>query len=164
MTFSFLRGVDAQPVEILAIARDITERKRSEEALRESEERFRSVAQSANDAIISANSSGNIIFWNKAAQEMFGYTGEEVLGQPLTILMPERYRDAYQKGMGRLRLTGESRFVGKITELTGLRKDGSEFPFEISLASWKVGEEAFYTSIIRDISERKQMEQALAQE
>ena len=152
---------DGKIITVQGIMRDITDRKRAEEALRESEIRFRSVAQSANDAIISADSFGNITFWNKAAQKMFGYTGEEVLGQPFTLLMPERYRDAYRSGMERLRSTGESYLVGKTVELSGLRKDGSEFPFELSLASWEVGGEAFYTSIIRDLTERKKMEEQL---
>jgi len=137
------------------------ERKRAEETMKESEMRFRSAAQSANDAIISADSFGNITFWNKAAQKMFGYMEEEMLGQPLTLLMSERYRDAYQKGIEQLRSTGESRLVGKTVELSGLRKDGSEFPFELSLASWEVGGGVFYTSIIRDLTERKRMQEQL---
>ncbi len=152
---------DGKVIIVQGIMRDITDRKRAEEALRESEIKFRSVAQSANDAIISADSFGNITFWNKAAQKMFGYTEEEVLGQPLTLLMPERYRDAYRSEMERFRSTGESYLVGKTVELSGLRKDGSEFPFELSLASWEVGGEAFYTSIIRDLTERKKMEEQL---
>ncbi len=140
---------------------EISERKRAEEALRESEARFRSVAQSANDAIISADSSGNIVSWNRGAQTIFGYTEREVLGKPLTVLMPERYRDAHQKGVERMSLTGQSRIIGKTIELYGVRKDGSEFPFELSLATFKTGEGTFFSGILRDITERKRAEEEI---
>jgi PAS domain S-box-containing protein len=133
----------------------------NEAALRESEVKFRSVAQSANDAIISADNSGNIIAWNMGAQTIFGYGEEEVLGQPATLLMPDRYRNAHEKGLERLRSAGESRIIGKTVEFHGLRKDGSEFPLELSLATWKTGQGTFYTSIIRDVTERKRAEDAL---
>ena len=143
------------------IARDITERKRAEEAQRESEERFRSVAQSATDAIISADSQGNIVFSNASAQRVFGYTEDEMLGKSLSFLMPERYRDAHLQAVKRVRSAGESRLVGKLTEVVGLRKDGSKFPVEFSLAAWKVRGEVFYSAIMRDISERKRAEEEL---
>ncbi len=143
---------------------DITERKRAEEALQESEERFRSVAQSANDAIIAADSKGNILSWNNGARKIFGYTEEEALAQPLTILMPEKYRGMHTAGIARHVATGEEHVIGSTVELTGLRKDGSEFPIELSLSAWKIGQENFYSSIVRDITERKHAEQALALE
>ncbi|MFQ5875454.1 MAG: PAS domain S-box protein, partial [Dehalococcoidia bacterium] len=142
----------------------IIERKRAEEALRESEEQFRSVAQSAIDAIISADSNGIIISWNNGAQTIFGYTEEteeEVLGKPLAILMPERYRDAHREGLERFLSTGASSVIGKTVELQGLRKDGTEFPLELSLSTWKTGEGTFFSGIVRDITERKRDEEEL---
>lgn len=141
--------------------RDVTERKRAEEAIRESEERFRSVSQSANDAIISADSSGRVISWNKGAQIIFGYSEEEVLGKPLIMLMPERYRDAHQKGFERLYSTGEYRIIGKTVELHGLRKDGAEFPLELSISTWSSGRKRFCSAIIRDITWRKEAEEKI---
>ena len=135
----------------------------TEEALRESEERFRSVVETAPDAIVLADHWGHIISWNKAAQRLFGYTTKEVLGRPLTLLMPARYRDAHQRGVERLRTTGESRVIGKTMELYGLRKDGSEFPLELSLSTWKAKAGTFYSGIIRDITERKQLQDQLIQ-
>lgn len=135
--------------------RDVTERKRAEEAVRESEERFRSVAQSANDAIISADSRGRIISWNKGAHKIFGYSEEEVLGEQLIMLMPERYRDAHQKGFERLYSTGESRIIGKTVELDGLRKYGAEFPIELSISTWGSRNTRYCSGIIRDITGRK---------
>jgi len=142
------------------IVRDIGERKRAEGALRESELRFRSVTQSANDSIISADSKGNIVFWNKGAEKAFGYTEEEILGKPLTQLMPEKYR-AHVKGMERFMATGEARVIGKTVELNGLRKDGTTFPFELSLATWRTAQGSFFTGIMRDLTDRKQAEEAL---
>ncbi|MBI3030218.1 MAG: PAS domain S-box protein [Candidatus Rokubacteria bacterium] len=129
---------------------DITQRKQAEKALRESEMRFRSVAQSASDAIISADERGLIILWNRGAETIFGYAEKEALGTPLTRLLSERYRSAHKTAM-----------VGKTVELEGLRKHGGEFPLELSLGTWMAEDQLFYTAIIRDITERKQAEMKL---
>ena len=96
---------------IICVVADVTERKRSEGALRESETKFRSVVQSATDGIILAGSDGNIIQWNNGAREIFGYTEKEVLGEPLTMLMPECYREAHHQGVERIRAGGEPRII-----------------------------------------------------
>ncbi len=132
-----------------------------ETALSESEERFRSVVQSTADAIILADEGGQIVFWNKAAQRMFGHAADEVMGKPLTMIMPERYRVGHQRGLERVGLSGETHVMGKTLELHGLRKDGSEFPVELSLATWGAQQARFYGGIIRDITERKGAEDAL---
>ncbi len=144
------------------VATQTTELVKSQsEALRESETKFRSVTQSANDGIVSANSRGLIISWNRGAETIFGYKEEEVVGKPLTVLMPERYRELHQSGLERLRSTGESRVIGRTLELHGVRKDGTEFPLDLSIASWKTEEGTFYSGIIRDITERKRVTEAL---
>lgn len=140
---------------------DITDRKRAEAALRESELRFRSVTQSANAAIISADAGGIITSWNRAAQTIFGYEEAEALGKPLKLLMAERYRDAHQEGIERLRSTGESRVIEKTVQLHGLRKDGSEFPLELSLSTWSTDQGTFFGGIIQDITDRKRTEEAI---
>jgi PAS domain S-box-containing protein len=137
---------------------EISERKRGQEALQESESRWRAVTQSAMDAIVIADNSGRIVTWNRGAETTFGYTANEVIGKPLDLLMPERYREAHQKGMTRVNTTGESRFMGKLLELHGLRKDGREFPLELLLTTWKVGADTFYSGNLRDITERKRVE------
>ena len=143
----------------LALANDITERKVAEGSLRLSEERFRTLVQSARDAIVLADGAGNIISWNEGAQKIFGYQEQEILGKPLSLLMPKRYREAHGEGMSRFLTTGETRMIGKAAlELQGLRKDGSEFPLELSLATWKTDKGVFFSGIIRDITERKRME------
>lgn len=133
----------------------------AEQALRESEGRFRAIAELATDAIISADSRGNIVFWNQAAQTMFGYAEAEVLGEPLTLIMPERYRDDHRRGLQQFRSTGQTRQLAKTVELHGLRRDGREFPVELSLSTWQAGQERFFTAIVRDVTERKQAEQTL---
>lgn len=128
-------------------------------ALRESEAKFRSVMESAIDAIISGDVSGNIRAWNSAATALFGYTEEEVIGRPIELIIPERFRESHRKGLRRVSTGGPSHVIGKTVELAALRKEGSEFPVELSLATWFLDEDRYFTGIIRDISERKQAEQ-----
>jgi PAS domain S-box-containing protein len=137
--------------------------KRAEEALRASEMRFRSVAHTAVDAIISINQRDEVAFWNSAAERIFGYTEEEILGKPVSTLIPKRYREAHRNGVQRYLKTGKPVLIGRTAELQGLRKDGSEFPLELSLATWQTSEDVFFTGIIRDISNRKEVEAVLQQ-
>lgn len=128
-------------------------------ALRESEAKFRSVMESAIDAIISADRGGNIRSWNSAATALFGFTEKEVIGRPIDRIIPERFRKSHREGIERVSSGGPSHVIGKTVELAAIRKDGTEFPVELSLATWFLDEERYYTGIIRDISERKQAEQ-----
>ena len=142
----------------IVVARDVTDHWQAERAVRESEEQFRTLMQSATDAIILAGSDGNMIACNQAARDMFGRTSDEVIGQPLTLLMPDRYRSAHEAG---IRRSAPERLVGKTTELHGLKKDGAEFPLELSLASWQTDRGRLYCGIIRDITERKRAEEEI---
>ena len=136
----------------------LQELRRQQDELRASELRFRSVVQSAADAIILSDETGKITFWNKGAERLFGYSEDEVLQQPIEVLMPERYRERHRLGMERLRSTGRSKLIGNTVEFEGLQKNGTEFPFELSLASWTSGEGTFFTAILRDITERRRSE------
>lgn len=131
------------------------------ETLKASERRFRSVAETAYDAIVSADASGKIRYFNQATEHMFGYSAEELLDQPLTLLMPAKYQDAHRAGLERYLRTGEARVIGKPVTLAGRRKDGSEFPIELSLAVWRTEEAAFFSGILRDISDRELTKQVL---
>ena len=137
------------------------ERQQSEDLLRASEEKFRAVTQSANDAIISTDGQGLVTSWNPAAQVMFAYEEREILGRPLEGLMSERYVDAHRMGLERFKKPGAKRQLQRIVELHGRRKNGSEFPLELSLSSWEMNGALFFTGIIRDITERKQAEEAI---
>jgi len=148
----YLTSVATQTAELLT---------KQSEVLHESEMKFRSVAQSAHDAIVSADQRGNIIAWNTGAERMFGYQEAEVLGKPLAMLIPERYQHTHEQGLERMRGGDEAKILGKTLELAGHRKSGQEFPLELSMSGWKTGEGTFYTEIIRDITERKRTEEAL---
>jgi len=136
------------------ILRDISER-------REAELRFRAVTDSAVDAILSIDTLGQVIAWNRAAEKIFGFTAEEMLGRPIETLIPERFREPHRQGMNRVTAGGPSRVIGHTVELAAVRKSGEEFPIELSLSTWTVEGQRHYTGILRDITERKQAERRL---
>ncbi len=146
---------------VLALVRDMTLRREMESQLREQRERLRAIVETSRDAIVAADQQGRVTYWNPTAESMFGYSAEEMHGQPLTRIMPERFKAAHTAGMSRFLMTGEPRVIGQMVELAGLRKDGTEFPLELSLASWKRDSEAMFAAIIRDITERKRIEETL---
>jgi PAS domain S-box-containing protein len=153
-----LKATLSRAVGVKALA---TRAEKIESALTASEDRFQSVVQSASDGIIIADGRGLIISWNKAAKQLFGYTDQEIAGTPLTVIMPGRYRDVHQRGVDRFRATGQSRAIGQTLQVEGLRKDGTEFPIELSLAAWSRGSEIYYCGIVRDMTERKRTQAAL---
>ena len=132
-----------------------------EQALHASEERFRALVESAADAICLADQNGHIIWWNGAAERMFGHSKREALGYPLTMLMPERFRSAHNAGIMRLAHGGAPKLIGTAVELVGLTSTGQEFPIELSLASWHAKEGLFFSGIIRDITRRKEAEESV---
>ncbi len=128
------------------------------QVLHESEERFRAITLTAHDGIITIDNKANIVFWNEAASRMFDYEENEVMGEAISMLIPLKYKQAHQKGFERTKTTGEHSIIGKTIELTGLRKNGEEFPLEMSLSKWTRAENDFFTGILRDISNRKMIE------
>lgn len=141
-----------------ALKQEITERERIQEALKESEERFRSVIQSAREAVIIADARASIVSWNMGAEDVFGYREEEVLGQPITLVIPARSQDSHREAMNRFDQTGECDVYGRVIDCTGRRKDGSEFPIEHSIVTWETPRGKFSSAIIRDITERLKAE------
>ena len=139
----------------------LRQRQQSEAALRASEARFRAVTHSAVDAIISADHRGDILFWNNGARLIFGYREEEILGQSLVRIIPQRLRAAHRQGLDRIYKTGEPHLAGQVVALSGLHRDGHEIPLEVSLGSWTIAGEWFFSAVIRDVTEHKKMEQAL---
>ena len=134
---------------------DITPRMENEQAIKNSEERNRVLAESAPDAIVTCNSAGEIVGWNRSAESVFGYTTEEALARPLQLVIPERFQAAHLEGMTRLRLGGVPPLLGRVVEVSGRRKDGTEVPLELSMSRWEAAAGWFITGILRDISERK---------
>jgi PAS domain S-box-containing protein len=144
------------------IIRDITERTEMTRALAASESRIEAIIESANDAIISIDHRGNVVLWNARAGEMFGYSTDEMVGQPVSTIVPSRFRDAHTGGVARVAGGGEHHVIGSTVELAGLHRDGREFPIELSLATWQAEGEPYFSGIIRDITERKMAEDALS--
>src|ERR671912_1429896 len=126
-----------------------------------SETRYRTVADAAFDAIVAIAPDGEVLWFNRGAERMFGYRAEEVTGRPVTLLMPERYRDLCVATLHRYMRTGQARVVGGTTELVGLRKDGSEFPIEMSLGETHEDGERLFTGVIRDVTERNAAERVV---
>jgi len=169
---------------ILAVCRDITERKALEEARRrfadaeqqnaraleeknrdlsQSEARYRRLTEGSHDAVVVADGEGRITLFNPAAERTFGYMADEVLGEPLSVLIPLALRDAHQNGLDRYVATRQSRVVGQTIELNGRRKDGEEFPLELSLSAVEGEGDLQFIGAIRDQTERQRMRAMLVQ-
>ncbi len=130
-------------------------------AVLESNERLRAIVETASDPIIGADMSGNIMMWNSAATRTFGYSSEEVMNQPVTMIMPERFAALHEHAMQRALAVGRLYYAKHVREVAGLRKDGTEFPVEVSISAGKIHQEMFFTAIIRDITERKRKDEEL---
>ena len=154
-----LVSADGEIYAIGGIVTDITERKKEESARRFSEERYRVLVETANDAVLSADETGAILFANSATSRIFGYDSTELMGKPLTMLMPEFIRQVHETGFRRYLDTGVRHMNWQGTELIGLHKDGKEFPVEISLGELNQSGRRIFTGFIRDISERKQAQE-----
>jgi PAS domain S-box-containing protein len=155
--YSPLRDDGGAVCGVIGIAQDITERIEQEQALRESEEKFRNITSAAIDAIIMMDQTGRISMWNDAAQVIFGYTEQEVIGQNFyQLITPKRCCD--QRKMESIASLGENLLTGKIAELIVKRKSGEEFPIELSLSAFRLHDRWYAVGTARDITERKQVE------
>ena len=137
---------------------------RVEQALSARDAQFRHVVRTAPDGIVLADGDGKIVSWNSTAERLFGYAEGEILGQPLATIMPARHRESHQSGLERVKATGVSPLTGRTIELQGLRKDGSEFPIELSISTWRFEGQMYSCGIIRDITLRKMAEAKLQQQ
>jgi PAS domain S-box-containing protein len=146
------------------VRRLVNKMRRVEDALTAKEEEFRQVVQTAPDGIVLADANGRIVSWNTAAERLFGYTEGEILGQPLTIIMPDRYREDHLRGLEQVKAIGGSTQTGRTIELYGLRKDGREFPIELSLSTWRSRGRMLSCGILRDITLRKEAEAKLVKQ
>ena len=126
--------------------------------LRDSEEMFRAISATANDTIILMDDHGNISFWNKAAERAFGYSEQEILGGNLhDLLVPSKYLEEFKRGFEHFKLTGRGQIIGKTYEVTALRKNGEEFPVELSVSAVNLQGKWNAIGIVRDITRRKQV-------
>jgi PAS domain S-box-containing protein len=129
--------------------------------IEESREQFRAVTETANDAIVSGDVHGNIVYLNRAAEQLLGYTAQEALGRPLTLLMPQRFHAAHQAELKRFLATGQARMIGRTNRLVGRNKRGEEFPMEVSVSQWTTAKGVFFTAILRDVTAREEAAEAL---
>ncbi|WP_130471003.1 diguanylate cyclase [Candidatus Magnetaquicoccus inordinatus] len=142
---------------------DVSDQRRDEAAIREHASRLAAVNATAHDAIVTIDRYGKVREWNPAAERMFGYTVKEMRGRSLRRIMPERFLQEHNQGVLRYVQKRESEVVGKTVERIGLRKDGQEFPIELSLAAWGEPSNPFFTAIMRDVTDRKNQEELLLQ-
>ena len=154
--FAFRRAHEAR--------RELAERMRAENALRKSEQRFSGILELAREAIISIDEKGFIRIYNRGAEEIFGYESRDMLGQPLDLLIPERFRGAHRQYINHFISSPEtSLLMNRRGEICGLRKGGEEFPAEASITKLDSGGEIILTVMLHDISERKKTEEHLQQ-
>ncbi|MFA6499879.1 MAG: PAS domain S-box protein, partial [Desulfurivibrionaceae bacterium] len=154
---------DGAVVSYIAVKEDISERKKLTDALQERTEMLASIAATALSAIIMMDSDGCITFWNKAAEQIFGWTRDEALGQGLhRLIAPPLYQRGFEENFARFSKSGEGTIIGNQVELTALRKDGTDFPVEISLSALQVKGQWHAVGLVNDISARKEAEETIS--
>ena len=140
---------------------DVTERKRVEEALRDSEAKLQAIVNTAVDAIITIDVEGTVLSFNPSAERVFGYAADEVIGRNVSMLMPLPHSQEHDNHLARYLRTGDRRVIGVGREIPARRKDGTVFPMEIGLSEIRLGGKAIFVGILRDITERKAAEEEI---
>lgn len=143
----------------VSVERDVTERRKTDLLIRDSEEKRRLIMNAALDAIICIDTKGEITFWNPQAEKIFGWKQDEVMGKPLSsIIIPEAYRSMHDEGMKQYLITGNGPALNVLLELSAINRDGTIFPVELTVLPIQQGNESFFCAFIRDITERKKAE------
>ena len=156
-----LRDPEGKVLKFVGTSTDIDDRKRAEDELKRSVARYRVVVETASDAVVSVDEGGAIILANLATKRIFGYGSEELIGKPLTVLMPGAMRKLHEIGFKRYLETGARHLNWQGTELTALRANGEEFPVEVSFGEMAADQQSVFTGFIRDISEKKRSKEAI---
>jgi PAS domain S-box-containing protein len=160
----YITDGDGHPIGLATVSRNITDRKRAEDALRESEARYRAIVDTAVDVIVVIDESARVQSVNPAIQRVFGYASHEVVGQNVNILMPAEVAAAHDGYIEAYKRTGARKIIGIGREVEGRRRDGSKFPLDLSIAEWRDTQGArLFVGIMRDITERNQAQRMLAQ-
>ncbi len=157
----FLRNEKGKRIGLVGTVRNITKHKQAEHSLRESEERFRALAKSAPEAIIAIDKDANIDYWNDGAEQILGYKEEEIIGKPFYQIIGDHARNANKEIFAKLSQDADPFVTRKNVLGIGQKKDGSEFDVELSIGRWKTRKGDYYLGVIRDITERVQMEKEL---
>ena len=159
-----MRNEQNDIISLLGVTRDITERKKAEEDIKDSEEKRRLIMSGALDAIICIDTNGNITFWNPQAEKIFGWQQKEIMGQKLSnYIIPENLRSRHDNGMNHYLKTGEANVLNSLLELSAVNKNGEIFPVELTVIPIKQEKEEFFCAFIRDITERKKAEESIRQ-
>ncbi|HZO59675.1 MAG TPA: PAS domain S-box protein [Solirubrobacterales bacterium] len=154
-----LHDATGQAYGVCGISTDITARKVAETALKESKENIGQIIDGAREAFVSMNQRGEVIAWNRAAEEMFGWPAAKAVGKQLAeLIIPARYREAHQRGLDRFLRTGKGPMLNSRVELLALHRDGSEFPVEVSITAVRVRGGFSFHAFIHDIADRKRLE------
>lgn len=148
---------------LFSIIHDVTARKAAEQAMREGDDKLQAITSTATDAIILIDDGGKVSYWNAAAEKIFGYDDHEMMGRNLEIIIPSQYRDAHRKGFAKFAETGHGPMIGKVYEVSALRKDGSEFPIELSISGLLLKDKWHSAGVVRDITGRRNLEAQLRQ-
>lgn len=157
-----IRDQEGKIEGVVLVFRDVAERRKTERELAVSQARKTAILESAMDGILTIDETGKVISYNPAAEQMFGYERADAMGRELAeLIIPQAYRDDHRRGLAHYLATGEGPILRKRLELTAIRANGDEFPVEISITPIKTEDEIFFTGYIRDLTERKQAEEAL---
>ncbi len=157
-----VRDASGQIIGTQGIFWDVTDQKRAEEALRTSELRTRLIIDTAIDAFVEMDSTGRITAWNPAAEQVFGWPHDEAVGNTLRdTIIPPQFRQAQLSGLERFLNTGEGEILNRRFESTALRREGGEFPIELTVSPIRLGDQYFFAAFIHDISNRKRREEEL---
>jgi PAS domain S-box-containing protein len=157
-----VRNSNGIPLLMVGVAQDITERRQAENQLRESEQRFRAILDGALDAVVGMDAQGVITDWNPRAEAIFGWSRSEAIGRHLAeTIIPVQYREQHRRGLKHFLTTGEGSVLNRRIEITALRRDGTEFPVELTVSALKDGTGHRFTAFLADITERKTAEDSL---
>jgi PAS domain S-box-containing protein len=157
-----IRSRDGCPLKMVGTTLDVTERLRTDEALRISEARTRLMIDTALDAVIGMDASGHVMEWNRRAESIFGWTRDEACGKLLAdLIIPPRFRNAHTAGLQRFMATRETRTLNRHVETTAVRRDGTEFPVEVAVTAIEVAGQMCFNAFLSDITARKRTEEAL---
>ena len=164
ISLTILPGARKGKQWLLCTCRDVTEAKRVAAQIKEHEARVQAIVQGALDAMVTMDRHGTVVEWNAQAEGIFGFTRKEAVGKLLAdLIVPAQYREAHAKGLQRFLSTGQEKILRRRIEISALRKNGEEFPVELTVIPLRFGEHILFSSFIRDIGERKQGEDALRQ-
>ena len=164
LTISPIKNSVGEIIAASTIARDITKQKRFEERLKSEQNKTQTILDNVVDGIITINEKGSIQSFNPASERIFGFSKDEVLGKNVKFLMPEPYHSEHDRYLNNYLSSGVAKIINIGREVEGLRKNKTVFPLELAISEVYVGEDRLFTGIVRDISERKQMEEQLLEE